>query len=91
MSARRRATASLARIGSLPGSAGTVGALDEAADALWAISASGRTRSSGWSSARPMLRPDGAGFKLHYDPAIAVPFRLISPEGTAPARPRAGV
>ena len=27
-----------------------------------------------------MLRPDGDGFKLHYDPAIAVPFRAITPE-----------
>jgi pimeloyl-ACP methyl ester carboxylesterase len=27
-----------------------------------------------------MLKPDGAGFKPHYDPAIAVPFRLVTPE-----------
>jgi pimeloyl-ACP methyl ester carboxylesterase len=24
--------------------------------------------------------PDGDGFKPHYDPAIAVPFRLVTPE-----------
>ena len=29
---------------------------------------------------RPQLRPDGAGFKPHYDPAIAVPLRRITPE-----------
>ena len=27
-----------------------------------------------------MLRPDGDGFKPHYDPAIAVPFKAITPE-----------
>lgn len=29
---------------------------------------------------RPQLRPDGDGFRSHYDPAIAVPFRAITPE-----------
>ena len=29
---------------------------------------------------RPMLRADGAGFKPHYDPNIAVPFRAATPE-----------
>jgi len=27
------------------------------------------------------LRPDGDGFVLHYDPAIAVPLRALTPEG----------
>jgi pimeloyl-ACP methyl ester carboxylesterase len=29
---------------------------------------------------RPMLTADGDGYKLHYDPAIAVPFKAITPE-----------
>ncbi len=29
---------------------------------------------------RPMLRADGAGFKPHYDPAVALPFRAVTPE-----------
>jgi pimeloyl-ACP methyl ester carboxylesterase len=28
----------------------------------------------------PMLKPDGDGFRLHYDPAIAVPFRAVTPQ-----------
>jgi len=35
---------------------------------------------------RPMLKPadDGqGGFVLHYDPAIAVPFRTVTPEASA--------
>jgi pimeloyl-ACP methyl ester carboxylesterase len=29
---------------------------------------------------RPQLKPDGTGFKPHYDPRIAVPFRAVTPE-----------
>lgn len=29
---------------------------------------------------RPMVKPDGNGFKLHYDPNIAVPFNALTPE-----------
>ena len=33
------------------------------------------------SSDLPMLRPlEGGGFKLHYDPDLAVPFRSITPK-----------
>lgn len=32
---------------------------------------------------RPMLRADGARFKPHYDPAIALPFRAVTPESAA--------
>ena len=34
---------------------------------------------------RPMLKPDGVGFKPHYDPAIALPFKAITPEMAAVA------
>ena len=56
--------------------------LDEAADALWAISQGfgPHTREQWLALTRPQLKPDGDGFKPHYDPAIAVPFRLITPE-----------
>ena len=74
--------ASLARIGSYLGQPAHWASLDEAADALWAISQGfgPHTREQWLALTRPMLRPDGAGFKPHYDPAIATPFRLITPE-----------
>jgi len=74
--------ASLARIGSYLGQPAHWSSLDEAADALWAISQGfgPHTREQWLALTRPMLRPDGAGFKPHYDPAIATPFRLITPE-----------
>ena len=55
---------------------------DEAADALQAISAGfgPHTREQWLALTRPMLRPDGDGFKLHYDPAVAVPIRAMTPE-----------
>jgi pimeloyl-ACP methyl ester carboxylesterase len=34
---------------------------------------------------RPMLRPDGTGFKPHYDPDVALPFRSATPELAAAA------
>ena len=52
-----------------------------AADALWVISQGfgPHSRDQWLALTRPQLRPDGAGFKSHYDPAIAAPFRLITP------------
>ena len=53
--------------------------------AMWAISTSfGRIHpSSGWSLSRAMVRalPEsaGGGITLHYDPAIAVPFKTLTP------------
>jgi hypothetical protein len=66
----------------LPGHAGALATLDEAADALWAISQGfgPHTREQWLALTRPQLKPDGDGFKPHYDPAIAVPFRAITPE-----------
>ena len=32
---------------------------------------------------RPMLKADGDGFKPHYDPQIALPFRAVTAEGAA--------
>jgi pimeloyl-ACP methyl ester carboxylesterase len=73
---------SLARIGGYLGQPAHWATLDEAADALWAISQGfgAHTREQWLALTRPQLKPDGDGFKPHYDPGIAVPFRLITPE-----------
>jgi len=56
--------------------------LDEAADYLWSISQGfgPHTREQWLALTRPMLKPDGDGYKPHYDPAIAVPFKALTPE-----------
>ena len=73
---------SLQRIGSYLGQPAHWKTVDEAADALWAISQGfgPHTRAQWLALTRPQLKPEGDGFKPHYDPAIAVPFRLITPE-----------
>jgi len=74
--------AALQRIGAYLGQPAHWATLDEAADALWAISQSfgPHSRAQWLALSRPMLKPDGVGFTLHYDPAIAQPFRLVTPE-----------
>ena len=73
---------SLQRIGTYLGQPVHWKTLDEAADALWAISQGfgPHTRDQWLALTRPQLKADGDGFKPHYDPAIAVPFRAITPE-----------
>jgi pimeloyl-ACP methyl ester carboxylesterase len=72
----------LARIGSYLGQPLRWNTLDEAADYLHGISASfgPHTRAQWLALSRPMLKADGDGFKLHYDPAIAQPFKAITPQ-----------
>ncbi len=74
--------AALQRIGSYLGAPVRWGSLDEAADAIWAISLGfgPHTREQWLALTRPQLKADGDGFKSHYDPAIAVPLRAITPE-----------
>lgn len=78
--------AALARIGSYLGQPAHWRTLDEAADALWAISQGfgPHSREEWLALTRPQLVPDTndgqMGFKPHYDPAIAVPFRAVTPE-----------
>jgi pimeloyl-ACP methyl ester carboxylesterase len=59
----------------------------QAADYLWSISAGfGPHTPAQWLAlSRPLLRPgpDGQGIVLHYDPAIAEPFRTVNEEATA--------
>jgi pimeloyl-ACP methyl ester carboxylesterase len=72
----------LERIGSYLGQPAHWATLAEAADALLAISKGfgPHTRDEWLALTRPQLEVDGDGFKPHYDPAIAVPFRAVTPE-----------
>ena len=73
----------LQRIGSYLGAPVRWATLEEAADALWAISQGfgPHTREQWLELTRPQLvaAPEG-GLVPRYDPAIAVPFRAITPE-----------
>ena len=73
---------SLQRIGTYLGMPAHWATVEEAADALWAISQGfgPHTREQWIELTRPQLKPDGDGFKPHYDLAIAVPFKAITPE-----------
>ena len=73
----------LARIGTYLGKAQTFDSLQQAADAMWAISQSfGPHTPAQWLElSRHMVKstPDGR-VALHYDPAIAVPFGAVTQE-----------
>jgi len=73
------------RIGTYLGAPMRWNSLDAAADYLWSISQSfgPHTREQWLALTRPMLKPDGDGFKPHYDPAIAVPFKSLTAEMVA--------
>lgn len=74
--------AALQRIGAYLGQPAHWKSEDEAAAALWQISQGfGPHTPEQWLAlTRPQLVSDGDGFKPHYDPAIAVPFRAITPQ-----------
>jgi pimeloyl-ACP methyl ester carboxylesterase len=76
----------IVRIGDYLGKPLRFGSQQEAADYLWRISTGfGPHTPEQWLAlSRPLLRPaaDG-GIVLHYDPAIAEPFRSVTPEQTA--------
>jgi len=78
----------LQRIGTYLGEPVRFASLEQAADALRLISATfgPHTREQWLALSRHMVKPatDGAGgFQLHYDPAIAVAFQAMTPEGAA--------
>ena len=78
----------LARIGQYLGHAVAFASLQQAADAMWTVSSSfGPHTPEQWLAlSRHMVKPraDGQpGVVLHYDPAIAVPFRAVTPEAAA--------
>ncbi len=75
--------AALQRIGAYLGHTRRFETVQQAADAMWAISTTfGPHTPAQWlalSQAMVRPHPDG-GLTLHYDPAIAVPVRAMSPE-----------
>lgn len=78
----------LQRIGEYLGETGRFSSLQQAADALWASSTSfGPHTPAQWLAfSEPMVKPlAGApgSLTLHYDPAIAVPFRHVTQESVA--------
>lgn len=75
----------LARIGTYVGKPAHWRSEQEAADALWAISQGfGPHSPEQWLTlTRPQLRPEGEGFKPHYDPAIGLAFQHITRENAA--------
>lgn len=72
----------LQRIGTYLGEPAHWTSVEQAADTLWAISQSfgPHTREQWIALTRPQLVRDGDGYKPHYDPGIAMPFRAITPE-----------
>jgi pimeloyl-ACP methyl ester carboxylesterase len=78
----------LARIGTYLGRAVQFDSLQQAADAMWLISSSfGPHNPAQWLElSRHMVKPISvgqSGVALHYDPAIAVPFKSITQESAA--------
>jgi pimeloyl-ACP methyl ester carboxylesterase len=67
----------LERIASYIGADKRFATVQEGADYLWSLSTSfGPHTPAQWLAfSKPMLKADGAGFKLHYDPAISVPVK----------------
>lgn len=76
---------SIARIGSYLGQRMDFASLDEGVAHLRAISLGfGPHPAERWLAlSKPMLKPDGAGYRLHYDPKIALAFRAMTPEMAA--------
>ncbi|MBK1613693.1 alpha/beta hydrolase [Rubrivivax gelatinosus] len=77
--------ASLERIKGYLGQPAHWATVEEAAEAIRRISLGfGPHSAEQWLElTRPQLVPDGAGFKPHYDPAIAIPFRAMTAEHAA--------
>ena len=76
----------LQRIGTYLGNTGRFESVQQAADAMWGISTGfGPHTAEQWlalSQAMVKPLPEG-GFTLHYDPAIAVPFREVTEASAA--------
>ncbi len=79
----------LQRIGQYLGQLARFESVQQAADAMWAISTSfGPHTPAQWLElSRAMVRPlpdeEAGGMTLHYDPAIAVPFKAMTQESAA--------
>jgi pimeloyl-ACP methyl ester carboxylesterase len=74
--------AAIARIGGYVGRAAQWSTLDEAADALWEISQGfgPHTREQWLALTEPQLQYEGGVFKPRSDPAIALPFKAVTPQ-----------
>ena len=72
------------RIGLYLGKTGQFETVQQAADAMWAVSSSfgPHTREQWLALSQAMVKPSGSGFALHYDPAIAIPFASATEEST---------
>lgn len=76
----------LQRIGTYLGNTGRFDSVQQAADAMRAISTGfGPHTDAQWLAlSQAMVKPlPEAGFTLHYDPAIAVPFRTVTEQSAA--------
>ncbi len=78
----------LQRIGQYLGNAPRFASLEQAAQAMWVVSTSfGPHTPEEWLAlSKHMVKPSAdekGGVILHYDPAIAVPFRAVTPEAAA--------
>jgi pimeloyl-ACP methyl ester carboxylesterase len=80
--------ASIVRIGTYLGAPVTFDSVQQGADAMWAISKGfGPHTPEQWLAlSRPMLKPvsnaPGSKLRLHYDPALAVPFKQATEQST---------
>jgi pimeloyl-ACP methyl ester carboxylesterase len=74
--------AAVARICTYLGAPVRWNTLDEAADAMWAISQGfgPHSREQWLALTRPMVVEEGGQLRPHYDPGIAVPVRAVTPE-----------
>ena len=78
----------IVRIGTYLGRSGQFASVQEAADAMWAISSGfGPHTPAQWLAlSTPMLRPvsgvSSSPLRLHYDPALAVPFKQATEAST---------
>jgi pimeloyl-ACP methyl ester carboxylesterase len=74
--------AAITRIGGYVGRASQWASLDEAADALWEISQGfgAHTREQWLALTEPQLQHEGGVFKPRSDPAIALPFKAVTPQ-----------
>jgi pimeloyl-ACP methyl ester carboxylesterase len=75
----------IARIGTYVGMPARFNSLEQGAQALWMMSQSfGPHSPEQWLAlSQHMLKPDGDAWVLHYDPAIAVPFRAVTAQAAA--------
>src|SRR5512139_2494142 len=74
--------AAIARIGTYLGAPVSFATVDEAIDYVSVVAAPfGEKERADWRElVEPALRRDGERWRLHYDPAIAVPFKAVTPD-----------